>query len=71
LESGERVDFSMWCPERLVGSLSGIKKQLSDVMQLHGYTMNSYQVTELVNAHNIADVFPKLLDRRMGVDVRI
>lgn len=71
LESGERVDFSMWCPEILVKSLSGIKRQIADIMQAHGYTMNSYNVEQLRNPHNIAEVFPRLLDRRMGVDVRI
>jgi hypothetical protein len=33
--------------------------------------MNSYQVSELTKPHNIAEVFPHLLNRRMGVDVRI
>ena len=71
LEAAERVDFQMWCPEILVKNLSAMKRQIADIMQVHGYTMNSYQVAELVAPHSIADVFPKLMDRRMGVDVRI
>lgn len=71
VESDHRVDFSMWCPQMLVQGLGGIKRQVSDIMQVHGYTMNSYQVAELTAPKSIADVFPRLMDRRMGVDVRI
>lgn len=71
VEAGQRVDFAMWCPEALVSSLSGIKRQIEDLMQIHGYTMNSYQVAELREQQSVAQVFPKLLNRRIGVDVRI
>lgn len=71
LETAERVDFFMWCPEILVSGLSSLKRSISDIMQVHGYTMNSYQVAELAAPHSIADVFPRLLNKRMGVDVRI
>ena len=71
VEADQRVDFAMWCPEVLVPSLSGIKRQIGDMMQVHGYTMNSYQVAELREPQSVAQVFPKLLNRRTGVDVRI
>lgn len=71
VESGGRVDFSMWCPEVLVPALNKAKRQISELMQVHGYNMNSYHVAERVEAQSVADVFPRLLKRRSGVDVRI
>lgn len=71
LETNERVDFYMWCPQRLVKLMGAMKRQIGDLMQMHGYSMHSFQVTELIESQSVADVFPKLTKRRMGIDVRI
>ena len=70
-QTGERVDVSLWCPEPLVGGLTGMRRLMGDVMQGYGYSLGSYQVTEFVRPQTIAQVFPKLLQRKVGVDVRI
>ncbi len=71
LESNHRVEFSLWCAEGLVEPLRRIKRSLADLMQAHGYTLTGFEVSELVNQHSIVQVFPKLLDRKVGIDVRI
>lgn len=70
-QKGSRVDFSLWCPQVLVESLSGLRGHLAAVMQMHGFTINRYQVAEMVRPQTIAQVFPGLLERKVGVDVRI
>lgn len=71
LETDGRVDFSMWCPGALVKSFGPLKRYIGDIMQLHGYTMNSYRVEEMREPHSVAEVFPKLLEKKVGIDVRI
>ncbi len=69
LETNDHVDFTMWCPNDLVQSLSGLKKHFADIMQLHGYTMNAYKVDEMKAPHSVAEVFPRLIEKRVGIDV--
>ena len=70
-QTGERVDVSLWCPEPLVGGLTDMRRLMGDVIQGYGYSLGSYQVTEFARPQTIAQVFPKLLQRKVGVDVRI
>lgn len=71
LESGEYVDFAMWCPGPLVKGLGGMKRSFANMMQTYGYTMNSFSIEEYKRPQSVAEVFPNLLNRRMGIDVRI
>jgi hypothetical protein len=71
LSTGEQVDFSMWCPEGLVESLKGMKKYLGNIMQAHGYQMHGFAVDKMRAEHNVAEVFPRLLDKKVGMDVHI
>lgn len=71
LETDRHVDFSMWCPGELVTSLSGLKRHLANIMQTYGYTMNSCTIEEMREPHSVAEVFPRLLEKKVGVDVRI
>ena len=70
-ENGERVELAIWCSGALVEPLKAIKRPLADVMLYHGYTMATFSVEELSRPHSIIQVFPKLLDRKVGIDVKI
>ena len=70
-ESGERVELAMWCPRALVDAFKLMKRPLSELMLYHGYTLTSYSVDELTRAHSIIQVFPKLLELKVGIDVKI
>jgi len=71
LQTGNRVEFSMWCPEILLGTMGALRQTVSNVMQVHGYTMSGFKVEELIRPHSVAEVFPKLLNRKVGIDVQI
>lgn len=71
LQTGDRVDFSLWCPKALTRSLSGMKRTLSDIMLVYGYTMTGFRVEELQRPQSVAQVFPRLLNRKVGIDVRV
>jgi len=70
-ENGERVELAIWCSQSLLEPLRAIKRPLNDVMLYHGYTMTAFSVEELGKPHSIIQVFPKLLDRKVGIDVKI
>lgn len=69
LETGDHVDFNLWAPEDLVPALSGLKRNFADIMQLHGYTMNSFKVDEMKAPHTVAEVFPRLIEKKVGIDL--
>ncbi len=71
LATGSQVDFSMWCPETLVDSLKGLRRYLGDVMQSHGYTMQGFAIDRMREEHSVAEVFPRLLEKKVGMDVTI
>ena len=71
LQQGNYIDFAMWCPGILVKGLSSMKRLVSNIMQTHGFTLNSYSVEEFHEPHSVAEVFPDLLKRRVGIDIRI
>jgi len=71
LQTGERVDFSLWCPETLLRPMENTRRLVSNIMQMHGYTMTGFQVEQLVRPQSVAQVFPRLLNRKVGIDVRI
>lgn len=70
-ESGERVELSMWCPGPLVEPLKTLKRPLGDLMLYHGYTLTTFDVGELERPHSVMQVFPKLTQRKVGIDVKI
>ncbi|MDR2909112.1 MAG: hypothetical protein LBU86_04440 [Oscillospiraceae bacterium] len=70
-QTGERVEISMWCPEALVGPVNAMKKTLRELAAAHGYTMTGFSVEELKKHHSIIQVFPKLMERKVGIDVRV
>ncbi|MDL2234378.1 hypothetical protein LJC63_12495 [Ruminococcaceae bacterium OttesenSCG-928-L11] len=71
LQTEQYVDFQMWCPGALVRGLGGMKRFFADTMQVYGYTMNSFSVQEYLEPQSVVDVFPHLLNRKVGIDVRI
>jgi len=71
LQRGDHIDFAMWCPTHLVKGLGGMKRLVSNIMQTHGFTLSSYSVDEFREPHSVAEVFPDLLNRRVGIDIRI
>ena len=71
LETNERVDFALWCPDDLVKPLSGLKRHFADIMQTHGYMMNNFAIDTMREPHSVAEVFPRLLNKRVGIDVQI
>lgn len=68
LETGDHVDFAMWAPEDLVQGLAGLKRNFANIMQLHGYTMNTFKVDEMKAPHTVAEVFPRLIEKKVGID---
>ncbi|MCL2068774.1 MAG: hypothetical protein FWH00_02645 [Oscillospiraceae bacterium] len=71
LQTGRYVDFSMWCPRHLVSDMKLLRRSIFDMMAVHGYTPGSFSVDELVGRKSVAQVFPNLLNRKVGVDVRV
>lgn len=70
LETGEHVDFQMWCPDEYLKNLNGLKRHFADIMLMHGYTMTNFKCDEMKEPHSIAEVFPRLLEKKVGIDVR-
>ena len=71
LQTGRYIDFSMWCPGHLVEEMQGLRRGVMELATIHGYTMGAFAVDMLREQKSVADVFPKLLDKKAGIDVRV
>ena len=71
LETNGHVDFALWCPEDLLKPISGLKRHFGDIMQTYGYTMSNFAIDVMRGQHSVAEVFPRLLNKKVGIDVQI
>ena len=71
LQTGETVNFSLWCPANLVMAIRGQRRSLAEMMAAHGYSMLRFDVEEFREPHSVGEVFPALLRQKVGMDVRI
>ena len=71
LETNGYVDFALWCPEDFLKPISGLKRHFGDIMQTYGYTMSNFAIDVMRGQHSVAEVFPRLLNKKVGIDVQI
>ena len=71
LQTGRYIDFNMWCPGHLVDNMQSLRRTVIDLATLHGYTMGGFSVDMLREPKSVAEVFPRLLNKRAGIDVKV
>jgi hypothetical protein len=71
LARDRNIDLDIKCPQELVGGVKDIKHRLRDLIEAQGYHLLGYQVDEYIESNTILKRFPKLRERKAGIDVKI
>ena len=71
LERDKRIDLDIRCPDALMEPVREAKARWKEIMEDQGFRLSSYQVGVYQESQTIAQRFPKLALRKVGIDVRV
>lgn len=66
-----RLDVNLYCPHGHEKFFSKLKSSFSDIANHAGYTISTSNVRPLKKVRNLVDVFPRISERRAGLNVKI
>jgi len=65
------IDLDIKCPHELIDGVKGAKQKFRNLIEAQGYRLTAYQVGEYTASKTILKQFPKLRERKAGIDVKI
>ncbi len=65
------LNVNLYCPHGLEKYFSSLKPQFAEVAKKAGYSINSSSIRPLNKVRNLVDVFPRISERRSGLNVKI
>lgn len=65
------ITILMLCPTNLTKSFTKIKDNISRIASGGGYSIKSTTIEPLLEKRNLIDVFPKIKEKRAGINVKI
>ena len=65
------LHVSLFCPKDFVKNFSNIKNVVEQIATQSGYTLKSTKVEPLIKVRTLVDVFPRIAERRAGLNVKI
>lgn len=69
-DRNKSLDLSVYCPDDYVDSISRLKSTFAEIVRSKGYSLNQSSVSVLTRTRDLTDVFPSILKRRSGIDVK-
>lgn len=66
-----RLDVNLYCPHGLEKHFSKLKPHFVEVASNAGYTISSSNIRPLKKLRNLVEVFPRIAERRAGLNVKI
>ncbi len=67
----KNINVNLYCPHGLEKYFSTLKPQFVEVAKKAGYSINSSSIRPLIKVRNLVDVFPRISERRSGLNVKI
>ncbi len=68
---GSSLNVSLFCPKNLVSFFSVLKGKIADVADSCGYSIKKTTVAPLSKVRTLVDIFPRIAERRAGLNVKI
>ncbi len=68
---GEDVSMSVACPKAVAPFTEQVSRALGTILERNGLHPESVQVTEMRRPLTVSEVFPKILERMSGVNVKV
>lgn len=70
LVTGSSIDMNLFCPVEFAAFFEDYPQRIGRIAQNTAYTFSGVQVLPLERPRRLEEVFPKLIEKRNGVDVR-
>lgn len=67
---GENINLSLLYPQSFSYRVGGLTSKIEKVISNIGYNTQSFQTAVLKTPHSLTEVFPKIKDRRTGLNVQ-
>lgn len=68
---GQDIGLTLLYPPSFEGKAEGIKSKVSSIIKNLGYNAKSFETAPLKTPHTLTDIFPKILDKRTNLNVKI
>lgn len=65
------INVSLFCPKDLVKQFSFIKNKIETIAIQSGYSLKKARVEPLVKVRSLVEIFPRIAERRAGLNVKI
>jgi len=69
--SGQEINLSFLYPNGFADEAYGLKEKIVRIAADTGYFIKDFRTAPLKEPHNLTQVFPRILERRTGLDVRV
>lgn len=70
-QENSTIDLQLYYPKALIPMEKNIKKDIADLIEKNGLTLRSASFYQSIKPKTISEVFPKIYERKNGVNVKI
>lgn len=70
-EENSTIDLQLYYPKALIPMEKNIKKDIAALIERNGLTLRSASFSQSIRPKTISEVFPKIYERKNGVNVKI
>ena len=67
----QQLDVNLFCPHGLEKFFSKLSPSFNNIAAKAGYTISSSSIKPLIRLRNLVEVFPRIAERRAGLNVKI
>lgn len=71
LVSGSRIDMNLFCPSEFTEYFEGYSVRIMELSKNSSYTFSNIRVLSLEKQRRLEEIFPKLLNKRSSIDVKV
>ncbi len=68
---GEDVNIALLYPPRFDKQIDPMKERITKIIRNTGYHARTFETAPLKKAHNLTEIFPKIIDKRTTLNTRI
>ena len=65
------LTVALFCPPQLTKSFTGLRDSIGKIISANGYSPKNTTIEGLKQKRNLVDVFPRIRERRMGLNVTV
>ncbi len=71
LVTGNRIDMTLFCPGEFTQFFNGYSQRIANLTTNTSYSFTNIQVFSIEKQRRLEEIFPKLLNKRSSIDVRV